>query len=209
MRKILLLGLLLALMMPLTTMAQLKFGIGAGLNYTSLSDINFDSRQAIYDSRTGYHLGVFVDLSAGPLALRPGLYYMTAGSLFEDGLSDLFSIDDNFDMSFVVVPIDVRFRIPFPFVKPYVHAGPELRFRSGEVTGEIEESLDLRSFNMAGNLGFGVEVDGIGFSVMPEFRYTFDISGLTGDTVTIGESTFTADDDHKSRAFMLRLGVGF
>ena len=44
---------------------------------------------------------------------------------------------------------------------------------------------------------------------MPEFRYTFDISGITGDQFNIRGVELNADDDHKSRTFMLRLGLAF
>ena len=152
-------GLLFVLLfMPVTAQAQFSFGVGAGLNFTSLADVDFGSTRTVYDSRSGYHVGAFLDFSAGPIALRPGVYYMNAGTLFEDGfdsVSSLNTIDDNFELNFVVVPIDVRLRLGIPLLKPYIHAGPELRFRSEDASTEVEEALDLRSFNLAGNFGGG------------------------------------------------------
>lgn len=204
------LGLLLGLSTTVPAQAQLRFGVGAGLNYTTLSDIDFGSSSTTYDNRSGWHAGIFVDLGAGPLALRPGVYYLHAGRLFENGLSPALDLlQDSFDLNFIVVPIDVRLRMGFPFLSPYLLGGPELRFRSDDVDPAIQEALDLRSFNLAGNFGLGVELNLGGYKLMPEFRYSFDISGITGDTVTIGGTEVSADSENKSRAYMLRLGVAF
>ena len=193
--------------------AQFTFGFAGGLNFSSIGDVDFGSTQAVYDSRTGYHIGVFFDFSGGPLALRPGVYYMNAGALFKDGFSNvdnaLTDVDDNFELTFIVVPIDVRLRMGIPFLHPYLHIGPELRFRSEDAGSELEELMDLRSFNLAGNIGGGLELSLGGMRLMPEFRYTFDISGITGDQFQVGSVELNADEDHKSRTFMLRLGVVF
>jgi hypothetical protein len=193
--------------------AQFTFGFAGGLNFSSIGDVDFESTRAVYASRSGYHVGVFFDFSGGPLALRPGVYYMNAGALFKDGFSNVddaaADVEDNFELTFIVVPIDVRLRMGIPFLRPYIHAGPELRFRSEDVDSEIEDLLDLRAFNLAGNIGAGLELSLGGMRLMPEFRYTFDISGITGDQFQVGGVELNADDDHKSRSFMLRLGVVF
>ncbi len=208
--KQILLGIILCGMTALPAQAQLRFGVAAGLNYTTLSDLDLGSTRTTYDNRSGWHAGIFVDLGAGPLALRPGVFYLHAGRLFEDGLSPaLDAIQDNFDLNFIVVPIDVRLRMATPVISPYFLGGPELRFRSDDVDLEIKEALDLRSFNLAGNAGFGVEVSLGGYTFMPEFRYSFDISGITGDTVMIGDVELNAEGENKSRAYMLRLGLAF
>jgi hypothetical protein len=216
---------------PATVQAQFSFGIGGGLNYAALADVDFGSAQSTYDNRSGYHIGVFIDLNAGLLALRPGVYYLNAGALFENGIPDptsligipgvggipettpdlttLDDIRDDFELKFIVVPIDVRLRMNVPVIQPYLFIGPELRFRSDDIDQETTEILDLRSFNLAGNLGVGLELNLGGYRLMPEFRYAFDISGITGDQFMVGDVAFTADDDHKSRGFMLRLGLVF
>lgn len=206
----LLLVLLLAFATAGPAQAQLRFGVAAGLNYTTLSDIDLGSSRTTYDNRSGWHAGVFVDLGAGPLALRPGVYYLHAGRLFENGLSPVIdTLQDSFDLNFIVVPIDVRLRFGFPFLSPYLHGGPELRFRSDDVDPGLEEALDLRSFNLGGNFGLGLELNLGGYKLMPEFRYSFDISGITGDTVTIGGNEIQTGGENKSQAYLLRLGIAF
>lgn len=61
-------------------------------------------------------------------------------------------------MTLLEIPIDVRYRMPLPFLTPYVMAGPVLRFPSGDEA--IKDNL--KEFSLAGSLGVGVEVSLLG-----------------------------------------------
>ncbi len=216
---VLLLG--LGLLLPSNeSMAQLSFGLSGGLNYGGFDDIELGDSGATYDARSGYHIGGFVDVSAGPLALRPGIYYLNVGAIFSgirdntaektlvNGVvtNDYLIETDRFDLEFISVPIDVRLRMGLPFLAPYIFGGPELRFRSDSA---VDEYIDnVKPFNLSGNAGVGMEIN-IGYMrLMPELRYAFDISGWTGDDLEIAGRTFSTGE-HILNSILLRVGLVF
>ncbi len=176
-------------------------GILAGANYNQLSDIEGD-REATFDNASGYHVGVFYDLSLGPLSLRPAIVYVDVGEFdFESE-----NIDEQFDLQLVEVPVDARFRFGTPLLSPYVMAGPVFRFNASDNEG-FEDAFE--EVTVAGNVGFGLELSlpGVGLTFYPEFRYQFGLTQFFGDEFTVGGEEFTPSDDPKLNAFMLRLGV--
>ena len=181
--------------------AQAQLGVAAGLNFQSLDDFDTGNAEATYESSTGYHVGLFYDLAVGPLALRPGLFYRDIGGYAVN--------DENFDINLIEVPLDVRFRLfALPFVKPYLLASPVLNFPQGDdAFGE-----GLEDFAVSGNVGLGVEfsLPGVGFRLMPEFRYAFGLQSYFSDEeFELGGFTFDPSDTPNESAYMLRLNVGF
>ncbi len=184
-----------------------QFGFTAGLNFDRLTDVSLNNVDANFDSKTGWHAEVWIDLSLlGIVTLRPGLRYMDAGKLFE-GLSEIDerAVDD-FDITLVEVPVLIHFGFPAPIIKPYILAGPVLRFPVG-VDNTID--TDLQSLTLAGELGFGVAVPFAGLTLYPEIAFTFGLSSFTNDEIIIGFATFSTDDSQHLNTAMLRLGVGF
>ena len=184
-----------------------QIGFTAGLNFDRLTDVSFNNVDANFDSKTGYHIEVWVDLSLlGVLTVRPGLRYIDAGKLFE-GLSEIDerAVDD-FDITLVEIPVLIHLGFPAPIVKPYVLAGPVLRFPVG-VDNTIDN--DLNSLTLAGELGFGVAVPFAGLTLYPEIAFTFGLSSFTNDEIIIGFATFSTNDSQHLNTAMLRLGVGF
>lgn len=195
------LGLLALLLASNPKTASAQLGIAVGGNFNELSDID----SATFDNATGFHVGVFYDLGVGPVALRPGLFYMDAGDFDANG--DGFE-SQSFDLQFIEIPVDVRFNVlTAPIVRPYVLAGPVLRFAQ---TSDDDFKDSLKEISYAANVGFGIEIGPPvgGFTLYPEIRYAFGISSITDDNEFLGAS-FTADEDQQFNAFMLRLGVSF
>ena len=185
--------------------AYAQFGVTAGLNFDRLSDVAFNDVDANFDNKTGWHVGVWTEFSLGVVTLRPGVRYMNAGKLFE-GLSEVnAAIVDDFDIHLVEVPILVRFGLGAAVVKPYVFAGPVLRFPAG--VDDIIES-DLNSPSIAGELGLGLQLSLGGFSLYPEIAFTFGLSSFIQDELILGFATLSTDDSQKLNTAMLRLGVG-
>ena len=187
--RLALLALAVALTAPLAH-AQLipSFGVTGGLNFGSLSD----AAGADLDQSTGYHIGVFGDFGFGPLATRASLLYVKAGEI--EGLADDASI------SFIAIPLDLKFQFPSPVVRPYALIGPEARFATGDLA-----DADARSVNLAINAGIGAELSAlIGPKAFAELRYAFDVTGFFDDEA-FGIPT---DQSFKVNVFFLRVGVG-
>ena len=204
-----LLAIVVGLCLAGPTSAQInQIGFAAGLNFDRLTDISLNNVDANFDSKTGWHAEVWIDLSLlGVLTLRPGLRYMDAGQLFEGGLSGVvLDTEDGFDINLVEVPILVHFGFPVPIIKPYIIAGPVLRIPVG-VDNTIDG--DLKALTLAGELGFGLAIPFAGSTLYPEIAFTFGLSSFTNDEIIIGFATFSTNDSQRLNTAMLRLGIGF
>ena len=195
---------LLILAAPLARPAQAQLGIAAGLNYDDLGDLDLGSAETSFDNSSGYHIGLFYDLAVGPLALRPGLYYMDVGAFAgEEGRFD----GEDFDLSLVEAAVDVRLRFgPGAALAPYLLAGPVLRFPDSD-DEEVREALE--EVNVAGSVGAGLELNVLGLRLFPEVRYTFGLSSLARDGFEIGGQRFEVGEEDRLNPVIVRLGVAF
>lgn len=200
-RLVALSSLLLAVMVSAPA-ATAQVGVAAGLNFDRFSDIEAD--RTSFENATGFHVGIFYDLPLGPIAIRPGVFYMDVGTIDieRDG-----SVVESIDLNLFEVPVDLRIRMMTPLIKPYATVGPVLRFASSD-DEEFEDSLN--NFSVAANIGLGLELGAPGAQIrlFPELRYSFGISNLTDDVTFLGQQ-FSTEDNLRLNTFMVRLGVAF
>jgi hypothetical protein len=192
---------LLCLAMAVVTPAHAQIGIAGGLNFNQLEDIDADT-DATYENAAGYHIGVFYDLAAGPLGIRPGIFYREVGT-YEFG-----DLDADLDLNAIEVPIDVRLRLlPTAPVKPYLLAGPVLTFPQSNT----EDFEGTKSVNLNADIGAGVEIvlPNAGITLMPELRYGIATSSFLEDEFEVGDVTVDPQDDPRLNAISLRLNVRF
>jgi hypothetical protein len=190
--------------LTLAPAAHAQFGLAAGLNFDRMGDIEARDASATFENASGYHVGAFFDLGVGPLAIRPGLFYRNIQNIEAGGDLDRRT----FDLNLVEIPIDFRVRAMTPIVRPYVLAGPVIRFASTR-DDDFEDMIE--NLSMAGNLGAGVEValPGTGLRFFPELRYSFGLTRFTKDEFTIGGVNFRSEGRQSDSSVMLRLGIGF
>lgn len=178
------------------------FGIAVGANFAQRHDIEVGSAKATFKNSTGYHVGIEFELGAGPLALRPGVFYQRLGSYD-------FPSGDEFNLSAVEVPVDVRLTVlPLPVASPYLVAGPVLTFPSA--TGAFGDAV--KSMSLTADIGAGVKISlpGSGLVLMPELRYSHGVTDYLKNSFQIGGATITPATDTKRLAHvMLRLHVFF
>lgn len=193
--------LLVLLLLGVSTLpARAQFGVSAGLNFDSLSDIETTtSNNATIENANGYHLGVVYDLGLGPLSLRPGVFYRKVGTYeFPDETSDVTAWE---------VPVDVRLTvIPTPVISAYVLGGPNAFFPQGE--GEFDDDLKDVSYTFNVGVGANVSIPNVGLTLQPELRYEFGASNYIDEDFEVGGANFEASD-RKLSAFALRLNVLF
>ncbi len=184
--------------------AHAQVGIAGGLNFDSFGDIETTSAKGTFDSATGYHFGVFFDLNAAPIAVRPGVFIRDAGEV----AFRLQQTDQKFSLTFIEVPIDVR--IPLlqaPLVSPYLLGGPVFSFpRSGNE--EFDNSLEDLAISGSVGAGVSIMVPGAGIRLYPELRYAFGLSGFLKDSFEVAGVTVAAENTVRLSAVMLRLGIG-
>jgi hypothetical protein len=179
-------------------------GLAGGMNFAELEDIEAGDTRATFDRSTGWHLHLWLDLPLGPVAIRPGVRFMDMGKLFEDAsVDDLPNPVDDENIRLLEVPIDVRFRFGMAPVRPYVMAGPVLRFPAGS-----DDADRFGSFSLAGGAGVGLELELGGLTLYPELKYTFGITRFTEETYELGGVTISPDEDQGLNAIMVSIGVG-
>ncbi len=197
-----LLTLILAILILTPMQAQGQLGIAAGLNYDELSDISGD-REAAFDNASGYHVGVFYDLSLASVGLHVGAFYRDAGDV-DVSISD---VEDVFELTSWDIPVDIRFNLSAtPVIRPYVMVGPVFSFPS---SGADEYDNALEDVSISGNIGAGLELTLGSIRLYPEFRYSVGVSRFMKDKFSIGGVEFDADEIQRQNSIMLRLGIGF
>jgi hypothetical protein len=190
---------------PATDAAMMPhFGLSVGANFQSVED--FEDAGDAFSSQTGYNAGVFAELGFGSWAIRPGVEYLNAGPLFDGGFDS-----SNFDLSYVMVPVDLKMSIPTPAFSPYFFTGPEFRVlaSSGDAPSDVDEGL--RDFGINWSLGLGMQLGapGPGMKVSPEVRYSRDLSGVLKDEFEVEGVTVTTDGGQKSHSFRAALKLTF
>ncbi|MEM1093599.1 MAG: outer membrane beta-barrel protein [Bacteroidota bacterium] len=187
--------------------AQAQFVLFGGLNFESFEDIEVNNVNVSYDQSTGFHLGLQLNLALGPIALRPGVFFRDVGTVegfdvtqVAFGNSTPF---DSFDLSYIDVPIDLRFRFGTPLLKPYIFAGPILSFPQAD--GLSEDRFE--TFNLAGSVGAGLELNlpGFGPTLYPELRYGLNLTQLTDEDIRVANRTFQSQDYN---VIMVSIGIG-
>jgi hypothetical protein len=153
----------------LTTVAQPRAGIKAGLNYAGLSGNNGDSRLS-------FHAGVFVQATLDKnWRIQPELLYSGEG---QDYLVD--GKKNTLALNYIVLPLVVQY---FPLPSLYIEAGPQLGVLTGAYSkgpGVDHMNVNLkRSFR---NTQFGLDL-GTGVFLNQQTgiygRYHFGLTDVT------------------------------
>ena len=166
--------------------AQVRIGVKAGLNMSSLYTNDSENSNLI----TGFNMGVFSKLPILDfLAIQPEIYLTTKGAsvsynnLFVDGSA-------RFNLTYLEVPVLCVYNITDNF---NVHAGPYLAYMlNGKVTNDsdinlfdFEENIDANDYNRidAGiALGAGVDVGAISLGL----RYNLGLTKVGKEQSILG-----------------------
>lgn len=176
--------------------AQTAFGLKGGLN---LSSINLADAEATYDSRTGYHVGIFLRGKFDKVAIQPELLLYTQSGEIESSL--IGTAQESF--TYLTVPVLVKF---YPVGGFNLQAGPQFGFlldgeRKGEVVGLGKYTQDIKDYykssDISVSLGAGYD---FGFGLNIDFRYNIGIKDI---------NNAAEGEEAKSRVFMISLGWNF
>lgn len=194
----------LVLLLGGTQRSYAQIGIAVGLNYDNVSDLDVGDFSASYDAASGYHVGLFYDLSLGTIGLRLGALYRDLGDIESTSDIDVAEEVENFDLTMIDFPVDIRLNLTAtPLIHPYVLFGPVFSVPSSGVDF-IDKNLE--SLLVTGNVGIGLAVNIGGISLFPEFRYAIGITRLLKDRIEIG-GVEVETEVQRVNSTMLRLGV--
>jgi len=150
-------------------------------------------------SKSGFLGGVFVRVGVlGIVAVQPELLYTQKGAKSESG-----STKDTWNLSYLEIPVLVRFDIPFVIVRPFLYGGPTLAFKLSakaktEQSGQTDEAdIDgAKSSDTGIALGVGADLNVLGFgSIVVDLRYTR------------GFGSFVDPGDIKNEVFSAMVGI--
>lgn len=187
--------------------AQSGFGIKAGMNFNSMSDLEVNDIKTSIDRKTGFHAGVLykINLPAG-FALQPELLYVQkGGSLNEepysaDSQTSTFKGGD-LKMHYLQLPVNVQWGIDLVLFRPFIMVSPFLSY-------QISKSSDIKEIKWSSNeLGYGIGL-GAGLDVWKfqvSGKYNWDL-GKASEFEWNGARTFKGG---KNRGFELSLAFIF
>jgi outer membrane protein OmpA-like peptidoglycan-associated protein len=134
----------LLLLIPFITAAQLRIGITAGPQKSSVIESNSipgwdTTTKPGYSGRGGFHFGVQVEIPLGASQrwfLQPALIYQPKGRKFfkfydstAASISDTVSYSNNFFTNYIEIPFNVTYKLPFGKKSRFiVSAGPYMAF---------------------------------------------------------------------------------
>lgn len=170
-------------------------GIKAGVNLTSL---DVGGPDANYDSRAGYHAGVFLNVRFDAVAIQPELLLSVQNGDYDNTL--LGTAKDRF--TYLAIPILAKF---YPVGGFNIQLGPQFNFLlDGERkydtvlgSGSIDISEEYKNTDIAASVGLGYDFD---FGLNIDFRYNLGLTDL--NDVADGEKA-------KSRIIFIALGWNF
>ncbi len=178
--------------------AQIKpsFGLKAGLNFSSISEVEFTGEdgstiEELGGNSTGFHVGVVLHIPIKKYGVMLEALYSSEGG-------------DNIDLDYINVPILLTYKI-IPGLK--AHLGPQFKFN---VNSDIDIDFDgieadfidadsfeddVKDFNFDGAIGLEYKLPVIG--VFAQARYVFGLSDIADNF------------EEKQNSFQLSVGYRF
>lgn len=218
-------GVALALCFGAATSAHAQVGVSAGVMFSELGDISTQEQSASLQRVPGWHVHLWVDLPLGSFSLRPGLRYMDAGRLFDPsetagfdaspdpgaifggpdgGIPDITgTVNDEHFVTYIEIPVDIRYQYDLSTISPYVVGGPVLRFAT-----DTNNQDRLRTLSMAAAVGAGLEIRLFGLRFYPEAKRTFGVSEFTNEEYEFA-NVVIRPDKQRLNATIFSLGIGF
>lgn len=157
----------LALTLSFNSDAQVKFGVKAGIDMTSLSgDVAADFKNAL-SSYTGFHAGLAlkIGLPLG-LAIQPEVLYTQEG-IQKDNITGVPNLTAMLTVGAIQVPVGLQWGISLGPVRPFVQAVPYISIPLSHVVKVNGNALDQKieldkdwfsSLDYGVGLGAGIEL---------------------------------------------------
>jgi len=202
MKKLFVIGLVILLSVP--AFSQIKFGIKAGAETTTVPTYNYGSGSAtidaLEDAQWGYHAGLFLRIKLGPVYLQPEAVF--ASTSFDYNVKTSTATDlKTQTFNRLSVPVLVGFKLG----PVRLNLGPAASIMIGTPTALIN---DPNFEDMYKGALWGYQA-GVGIDLLKKLtldvRYAGGLGEALGDAVTIGGQTFNLEYGQSS----LLLSVGW
>lgn len=156
--------------------ASVNLGLKGGLNF---ANVNTTSPGAAYNSRTGYHVGAFVNIKLTKLAIQPEIIYSVQGADAAAG---------NVELGYINIPILLKFYLIGGL---NLQAGPQFGFLSSATAGGTDIKSFLEGSDTSVALGAGFDIK----KFVIDARYNLGLSDVD-----------KASTEAKNQVFQLSVG---
>lgn len=179
----------------LSVRAQVAFGLKGGLNLTTL---DVKDPELSYDSRTGYHAGIFLRGKFDKIGLQPELLLFTQNGDIE---SSIFGTARE-KFTYLSIPVILKF---YPVAGANIQVGPQFGFLlDGEreydsflASGSRDITDYYKKSDVSVSVGAGYD---FGFGLGLDVRYNIGVKDINN----------AADgEEARSRIFLLSVGWNF
>ena len=168
-------------------------GIKGGVN---MANLDGGSSTALYEQRTGFHVGAFTAFGVGRIALQPEIQFSSQGALYKEvgGLSNAVE-----KFNYVNIPVLLRYYL---LNRLYVQAGPQFGFlrEAYEYTGNTREDVLHLYDRSEVSLGMGVGLK-LPMGITLEGRYNMGLSDISDNPVV--------DEALRNQVYQLSIGLRF
>jgi hypothetical protein len=196
-------AIVLAIILSVPAFSQIKFGIKAGGETTTVPAYQLGNGaaaiDALKDAAWGYHAGIFLRFGMGAVYLQPEAVFASTSFQYNVTTTDLSELKtQKFNRLSVPLLLGLKFG-PVRF-----NAGPAASVMIGSPSALINDP-DFK--NMYKNSVWGYQA-GVGLDLGPltlDVRYAASLGEKYGDTVTIGGQTFKLNYGQSSLLFSLGL----
>ncbi|MDR1102886.1 MAG: PorT family protein [Tannerella sp.] len=154
--KIILCGMLATMLALPAAHAQLRFGVKGGVN---IATVKFDNVLKA-DNVTGFLIGPMLEYT------KPSGWGMDVALLFTQKGCELEK--KTVKSNYLEVPLNVKWKLMTPLLKPYLAAGPYLGFRTGgqkiwDIGLYNDVGRQVKAGNFGAGLNFSVGAEALGF----------------------------------------------
>lgn len=174
--------------------AQKGFGFKAGMNFNSMSDLEFNDLKQSVNRKTGFHAGVLYqwDLPAG-FALQPELLYVQKGGSVSD--------KGDFTMHYLQLPVNLQWGLNLVLFRPFVMVSPFLSYQISKDSNISGLKWDTQKLGYGIGLGAGLDL----WKFQVSGKYNWDL-GKASEFKWDGVDTFRGG---KNKGFELSLAFIF
>lgn len=161
MKKVSIIAIVLLLGVSLSTQAQIKFGLRAGVN---VNDLSLSMEDAKVDNIVGFQVGPVVEIGLLGIGAEAGILYNQKG-----GKLKFPTGDETFRNSYIDIPINLKYTFGILGIGAYATAGPYFSFALDgkdfndvlSAGNELKDG-DVSNFDIGLNFGLGVKLSKIG-----------------------------------------------
>ena len=195
------------LLATLSVHAQSGFGIKAGMNFNSMSDIEVNDIKTSINRKTGFHAGMLykIDLPSG-FGIQPELLYIQKGGTLSEVQTESSAHTDlgnggDFKMHYLQLPVNIQWGIDLVLFRPFLMVSPFLSYQISKESNIKDLAWDTEKLGYGIGLGAGLDI----WSFQVSGKYNWDL-GKASEFKWNGTKTFKGG---KNRGFELSLAFIF